>query len=159
MCGRPELIFGMKRHTHLSASRRSKSSPAAGYSGTPLPKKLGIKPDSVVLLIGAPDGFAATLGRLESGVKIVRSTRKAVELILLFVRSESEYVSKLPEALKRVGEGGGIWIAWPKKASGMATDLTENTIRDICLTTGFVDYKVCAIDATWSGLKFARRRK
>lgn len=159
MCGRPELIFDLKRDTHMSAKRDSKSAPAAGYSGTPLPKKLGIKADSVVWLIGAPDDFEATLGRVESGVQIVRSTRKAVELIVLFVRSESEYVKKLPDALRRVGEGGGIWVAWPKKASGVATDLTENTIRDICLTTGFVDYKVCAIDATWSGLKFSRRRK
>jgi len=149
----------MRRETHKSASRRATSAPPAGYSGTPLPKKLGIKADNTVLLIGAPDDFEATLGRLESGAKVVRSTRKAVDLVILFVRNESEYVKKLPEALRQVSEGGGIWVAWPKKASGVVTDLTENTIRDVCLTTGFVDYKVCAIDATWSGLKFARRRK
>ncbi len=149
---------GMKR---ASKSRKPAAAPAspAGYSGTPLPKKLGINADSTVLLIEAPDGFEATLGPIESGAKLVRSSRTPADLVLLFVRSESEYVKKLPAALKKVAEGGSIWMAWPKKASGVATDLTENVIRDICLTTGFVDYKVCAIDATWSGLKFARRRK
>lgn len=153
-----ESDASMKR---ANKTRKPSAAPAspAGYSGTPLPKKLGIKANSTVLLVGAPDGFETTLGPTEPGAQLVRSARKPADLVLLFVRSESEYVKKLPAALKKVGEGGAIWMAWPKKASGIATDLSENVIRDICLTTGFVDYKVCAIDATWSGLKFARRRK
>jgi len=148
----------MKR-TNKSSGRPAAPASPAGYSGTPLPKKLGIKANSKVLLIGAPDDFESLLGPIERGARLIRSSPTAADLVLLFVRRESEYVKKLPPALTRVGDGGSIWIAWPKKASGIATDLTENVIRDICLTTGFVDYKVCAIDATWSGLKFARRRK
>src|SRR5262249_9740339 len=126
-----------------------------GYSQTPLPQKLGIKANSTVLLMGAPRGFERTLG---DGGRITRSGRSDADLILFFASSGKELVRGLPKAGRRLASGGSMWVAWPKRASGVATDLTESIVRETCLVAGLVDYKVCAIDATWSGLKFARRR-
>lgn len=129
----------------------------AGYSGTPLPKKLGIKPNSTVALIGAPKGFEQTLTELPEGVKIKKQANGQCDLIIWFVRMRAE----LYDRIKQMGElagNNGLWIAWPKQASGLASDLTQNVVRETGLASGLVDYKVCAIDATWSGLKFTRRR-
>lgn len=128
----------------------------AGYSRTPLAKKLGIKPNMVVGLAGAPKGFEATLGRLPAGAKIRRLGRGGADLILWFNRSRTELQSGLPRIMASLGPGG-VWIAWPKQASGMKTDLTQSLVRRTGLDAGLVDYKICAIDATWSGLKFTRR--
>ena len=131
----------------------------AGYSGTPLPKKLGIKPGSAVALLGAPDGFVErTLGALPEGATIGRSSRSAFNVGLLFARSKADLARRFPAAAKAMGEPGALWILWPKKASGVVTDLAENAVRDVGLCGGLVDYKVAAIDATWSGLCFARRK-
>lgn len=135
------------------------SSALAGYSGTPLPRKLGIKPDSVVALLGAPRGFEEALGPLPENVRFRRSARGSANLILLFVRSRVEMERRFPAAARCLAEGGGLWIAWPKKASGVATDLTQATVRSFGLRSDFVDYKICAIDETWSGLLFARRKR
>lgn len=131
----------------------------AGYSGTPLPKKLGIKPSTVLTLIGAPVDFEKTLGGLPEGVSIRRQARGRAERVILFVKSAADLKKRLPAAKKVMAEGGGLWIAWPKQASGMRTDLTQIEVRGTGLRSGLVDYKICAIDRTWSGLCFARRRK
>jgi len=131
----------------------------AGYSGTPLPKKLGIKTGSAVALLGAPKGFAAkTLGSLPEAAVVRGHTRSAFNVGLLFARSKSDLASRFPGAVKAMGEPGALWIAWPKKASGVPTDLDENAVRAYGLARGLVDYKIAAIDATWSGLCFARRK-
>jgi hypothetical protein len=130
---------------------------AAGYSGTPLPQKLGIKPASAAGLIGAPDDFAKTLGALPAGATLVRAPKDPVDLIVWFVTTRQGLAGNLARVARLAG-GGGLWIAWPKKSSGMRSDLTEDVLRDVILPTGLVDVKVCAIDQTWSGLKFLRRR-
>jgi CheY-like chemotaxis protein len=130
----------------------------AGYSGTPLPKKLGIKPNSVVALVGAPKDFEKTLGDLPEGVKLKSHTKGTHDLIIWFVRMRVELYNRIKEMSELTGPGG-IWIAWPKKASAVASDMTDNVVRETGLASGLVDYKVCAIDATWSGLKFAQRKR
>lgn len=129
----------------------------AGYSGTPLPKKLGIKPKSVVALVGAPKEFEQTLGELPEGVKLKKQATATCDLIIWFVRMRAELYDRIKEMGELTG-AGGLWIAWPKKASGVASDMSENIVRETGLASGLVDYKVCAIDATWSGLKFAQRK-
>ena len=129
----------------------------AGYSGTPLPKKLGIKADTVLALLGPPHDFATrTLGPIPDGVEIRTDLRKAPDLIIWFARSLAEVERRIDALAGKVGRDG-IWIAWPKQASGVKSDLTQADVRRIGLGNGLVDYKICAIDATWSGLKFARR--
>ena len=128
----------------------------AGYSGTPLPKKLGIKANSIVLLINPPLGFEETLGDLPEGVKLITRTSVDNDLIIWFVRSLRTLELELARFVPLIGKGG-IWIAWPKKTSRLATDLTQTEVRAIALASGLVDYKVCAIDSTWSGLRFAVR--
>ncbi|MGE0129963.1 MAG: hypothetical protein AB7U82_17915 [Blastocatellales bacterium] len=132
----------------------------AGYSGTPLPKKLGIKPKTIVALVGAPKDFEKTLGELPEGVKLKKQVGKQCDLIIWFIRMRAELYDRIKEMGELTGaaSGNGLWIAWPKQASGVATDLNQNVVRETGLASGLVDYKVCAIDATWSGLKFARRK-
>jgi hypothetical protein len=137
----------------------TKAAPA-GYSGTPLPKKLGIKPGSVVALLGAPRGFAKrTLGPLPEGAVLREDTRAPFNVGLLFVGSKADLARRFPPAMKAMGEPCAFWLCWPKQASGVATDLDGNQVREFGLMSGLVDYKVAAVDATWSGLCFARRRK
>jgi hypothetical protein len=130
----------------------------AGYSGTPLPKKLGIREGMTVLVARGPDGFRESLRPLPDGARLVKRYGGDVELILWFVRSAGELEKGIEKWASRVGKGG-IWIIWPKKASGFSSDLTQVTVRRIGLDSGLVDYKIASIDGTWSGLKFALRRK
>ena len=130
----------------------------AGYSGTPLVKKLGIKERTAVALLGAPEGFSATLGDLPPGVTLRSRAVGSVNRVLLFAPSQAVLRRRFPNALKTLEEGGGLWILWPKKSSGMDSDLTEREVRRFGLERGLVDYKICAVDATWSGLQFARRK-
>ncbi|MHC4549381.1 MAG: PleD family two-component system response regulator [Planctomycetota bacterium] len=130
----------------------------AGYAGTPLPRKLGIAAGSVVALVGAPKGFERTLGALPPDVAVHRQARGRPGLILLFARSRAELSRRFPAAARALAEGGRLWIAWPKKASGVASDLSQTAVRAFGLGAGFVDYKISALDATWSALCFARRR-
>jgi len=126
------------------------------YSGTPLPKKLGVKANSSLALIEAPDGFAASLGRLPEGVTIREKSGRRADLTMWFVRSRTE----LNRRIKKVAadlDDGSIWIAWPKKTSAIVSDLSQVSVRSVGLACGLVDFKVCAIDATWSGLLFKRR--
>jgi hypothetical protein len=119
-----------------------------GYSGTPLPRKLGIKPDSAVLLVSPPDGFV-----LEGGVR----GEERLDVIVDFCRDLDQLQATFEPLRQRLSPAGGLWIAWPKKASGVSTDLTENVVREHGLAAGLVDNKVCAIDETWSGLRFVIR--
>jgi hypothetical protein len=125
----------------------------AGYSGTPLPKKLGIEEGTVVALVGAPDGFESLL----AGAGVVRHGRRGSrDLTIVFVR-EPRRLGPTFEALARDANTDDVWIAWVKKASPEHTGVTENAVRDAGLSRGFVDFKVAAIDETWSGLRFKRR--
>jgi len=130
----------------------------AGYSGTPLPRKLGIKAGTQLMLLGAPEDFEQTLGALPGDVAIKRRAVGTAELVMLFARRRGDLVRRLPAAVRATGDKGRVWLAWPKQASGVVSDLTQNDIRSLGLAMGLVDFKICAIDATWSGLCFARRR-
>ena len=131
--------------------------PTAGYSGTPLPKKLEIKEGTRVATVGAPADFAKTLGKLPSGAKLQPGLTAPRDLTIWFITSRKQLEGDLRRVAPAKGEGS-LWIAWPKKASGMKTDVTEDTLREVILPHGLVDRKVCAIDATWSGLLFSWRR-
>ncbi len=128
----------------------------AGYSGTPLVRKLGIKPHSRLVLIGAPRGFRAELVGLPEGVRFTTRLQGSPELAIWFVSTRREVEGRMPQVAAAMGQG--LWVAWPKKASGVVTDVTEDVVRNAGLAHGIVDYKVCAINAVWSGLKFARRK-
>jgi hypothetical protein len=128
----------------------------AGYSGTPLPRKLGIREGSRLLLVDAPVDFAATLGDLPSGVELVEGGA-GVDVAILFALDEPTVRARFAGLAASLQPAGGLWIAWPKRSSGVATELDENVVREIGLADGLVDNKVCAIDATWSGLRFVWR--
>ena len=131
----------------------------AGYSGTPLPKKLGIKEASKVALLNAPTGFRTTLGSLPARVTVRDKAGGEADVIILFSTKFSKLKSEFVKAMRMMPpDSGMLWIAWPKKAAKMDTDLDENFIRDYGLSLGVVDTKVCAIDDTWSGWRFNRRR-
>ena len=131
----------------------------AGYSGTPLPRKLGIKPGHRVLLDGAPTGFEdELLTPLPDAVVVQRRAgRTPYDVIVAFRPDAATYLRHLERDIARTTTAGSLWIAWPKRASGVATDLTDEVVRREALAAGVVDVKVCAIDATWSGLKLVRR--
>jgi hypothetical protein len=129
----------------------------AGYSGTPLAQKLGIKPGVRLAVLGAPDGFA--IEDLPDHVEPRTSLRGVSDLIVSFHTSRTDLARRVPALLRGLDVDGGIWVAWPKKASGVPTDLTEDVVREVVLPTGLVDVKVCAIDDTWSGLRVCLRRE
>lgn len=131
----------------------------AGYSGTPLPQKLGIKPGARFGLVKPPADFARTLGALPSGVapRPVTSGRATFDVIVCFAPTMAEVARRIPELKRRLDPAGGLWMAWPKRASGVATDVGENDVRARGLAAGLVDNKVCAIDHVWSGLRFVYR--
>ena len=130
---------------------------SAGYSGTPLPRKLGIREGSRLLLVDAPADFEATLGDLPPGVELVEAGAGAVDVAILFALAAATVRARFAELAAALEPAGGLWIAWPKRSSGVATELDENVVREIGLADGLVDNKVCAIDATWSGLRFVWR--
>ena len=134
---------------------------AAGYSGTPLPQKLGIKDNHKVAILGAPSGFAATLGALPTGAAVAAKLagKQPLDVVIVFIKKRSELAPALDKVRPRMAPAAGLWIAWPKKSSGVATDMTEQVIRDVALPTGLVDNKVCAIDDTWSGLRLVIRKE
>jgi hypothetical protein len=130
----------------------------AGYSGTPLARKLGIKPDMRVGLISAPEGFETMLGDLPPGVALRRRLQGRFDVIVAFGTRRGEVERRLPKWQEALAVDGGLWLAWPKRTSGVATDLGEAAIRGLGLAAGLVDNKVCAIDEAWSGLRFVYRR-
>ena len=129
----------------------------AGYSGTPLVSKLGIKPGATLGLIGAPDDFDRTLGELPGGVTVRRRLQGRLDVIVAFYVERSVLERRLPALRGALQPAGGLWLAWPKRASGVATDLSETVVRELGLAAGLVDNKVCAIDAVWSGLRLVYR--
>lgn len=129
-----------------------------GYSGTPLAKKLGIAPSMTVTAVGAPDDLREWLAPMPPDVKWVGGKGR-LDLAIMFATRRGEVGRRFSALAGRVEPAGAIWIAWPKKASGIATDVTENALREIILPTGYVDTKVCAISEVWSGLKFVLRKE
>jgi hypothetical protein len=131
----------------------------AGYSGTPLPRKLGINPEARLLLVNAPDGFDDTLGELPPGVSVRRRLSAGAEfdVIVAFCGRRAQLERGLAGWRAALHPAGGLWIGWPKRASGVVTDLTEAMVREQGLAAGLVDNKVCAIDAIWSGLRLVYR--
>lgn len=131
----------------------------AGYSGTPLAKKLGIKAGSAVLLSGAPDNYRELLEPLPDGVKFVSRLSESADVVHVFVVRKAELAKALRAYRPKLAAAGAVWVSWPKKAAKVPTDITEDTIREVALPMGFVDIKVCAVDDTWSGLKLVIRRE
>ena len=131
--------------------------PSFGYSGTPLVKKLGIKPDARIQFVSAPKNFAALVGPPPDGVRVQRDG--TLDFAIVFVKQLDDLMKQFPVLRDRLETNGMLWVAWPKRTSGVTTDLNEAVVRDYGLRAGLVDVKICAIDDTWSGLKFVRRLK
>jgi hypothetical protein len=132
---------------------------SAGYSETPLAKKLGIVEGTRFAVRSAPDGFGATLGPLPTGATELTRVRAPLDVVVGFFTARGKLVAAWPALTRAAAPDGVVWVAWPKRSSGVPTDITENALREDLLTSGWVDNKVCAIDDTWSGLRFALRRE
>jgi Protein of unknown function (DUF3052) len=132
---------------------------AAGYSGTPLAKKLGIKVGARVAFLDAPDGFDETVAPLPDGVDVARKAGPGLDVVVFFTRARGELEERIEELRAAIAPAGGLWVGWPKRASGVETDVTEDVVREVALPLGLVDNKVCAIDETWSGLRLVIRRE
>ena len=143
--------------THATADPVVPDSVFAGYAGTPLPKKLGIKENALVALINAPREFERTLGDLPAGVSLDRTPREHPDVALWFVTTRAELEREI-ETIGPYAECGSLWIIWPKRTSGVESDLTQTAVRKTGLATGLVDYKIASIDKTWSGLRFTSRK-
>jgi hypothetical protein len=132
--------------------------PPVGYSGTPLPKKLGIKPGHRVLVLSAPEPFEeATLGELPEGVTVAHRLSGKADVIVSFHTARADLAKRMPKLRAAMEPAAGLWIAWPKRASKVETDLTEDVVRELALANTLVDNKVAAIDETWSGLRLVIR--
>jgi hypothetical protein len=131
----------------------------AGYSRTPLAKKLGIKPGTILYSVNAPADYRALLDPLPEDVTIVDTVSDELDLVHVFTTERSELLRLLTRFLGKIKNTGAIWVSWPKKASGISSEITEDTVRDVALPLGLVDIKVCAVDDTWSGLKLVIRKE
>jgi hypothetical protein len=131
----------------------------AGYSGTPLAKKLGLKPGDLVSLLAAPAGFRKLLEPLPDGVRFVLKLDRAARVVHVFTTRKSVLSKVLTTCRKSLASDAAIWVSWPKKTSKVITDITEDVIREVALPLGLVDIKVCAVDETWSGLKLVLRKE
>ena len=131
----------------------------AGYSGTPLARKLGISPGARLALLHAPPGFESLLAPLPEGVSVLRRAAPDLDVVVLFVTRRARLEARFSAVASLLGPAGGLWVAWPKRSSGVPTALDENGLREVGLPMGMVDNKVCAIDEVWSGLRFVRRRR
>jgi hypothetical protein len=131
----------------------------AGYSGTPLAQKLGVRAGMRIALLKAPPDFAATLGPLPDGVAVTTRLLGHRDLVMIFVTRRTDLEHRLDALRAAIAPAGMIWVAWPKKVSQAPTDMSEDVVRDVVLPTGLVDVKVCAVDATWSGLKIVIRKE
>lgn len=157
------LPAGSRRHRVIKSEFAFKgdagreAAPMAGYSGTPLPKKLGIRDGARVGLVGAPDGFVRTLGKLPPGVETRTQAGGRFDVILVFVTKLTELERRFAALVRALEPDGGLWVAWPKRSSGVATDLRFENVQRVGLDAGLVDNKNCAIDETWSGLRFCYR--
>jgi hypothetical protein len=146
-------------HTEYNLRRALIATSMPGYSGTPLPKKLGIKAGFRVWLVDAPDEVRGELGAALVGCENVANGKGALDFAMLFTKSKAKLEKDFTRVTKLLAPAGMLWVSWPKKSSGVASDLDENIVRDIGLATGLVDVKVCAVTEVWSGLKFVRRVK
>ncbi len=131
----------------------------AGYSGTPLAKKLGIKSGVVLHIVNAPANYAALLDPLPANVTIAAGQARELDLVHIFAATRSELSRSLGVFLTKIKQNGAIWVSWPKKASGIPSEITEDTVREVALPLGLVDIKVCAVDEVWSGLKLVIRKE
>ena len=131
----------------------------AGYSGTPLAKKLGIKEGSQLLLVDAPDAYLALLGPLPGGVQLVTQLSEATDIVQIFSARRDELQQLLASYRAKLKPTGVVWVSWPKKAAKLPTDITEDIIREVALPMGYVDIKVCAVNEIWSGLKLVIRKE
>jgi hypothetical protein len=129
----------------------------AGYSKTPLARKLGIKPGHKIALLNAPENYDQTLGDLPENVAVVDTDQNSLDVIQFFTTSAGELDARFPILRGGLKPDGALWISWPKRSSKIPTDLNENVVREIGLKHGLVDVKVCAVDELWSGLKFVYR--
>jgi hypothetical protein len=129
----------------------------AGYSGTPLQQKLGLKEGFAVAYVSPPKAFGDEFVGVQARVQVRGRVTAPLDAAVLFTTSEADLRRRAPNLLDALGDTGMLWVAWPKKSSGVPTDLTEQTLREVLLPTGWVDTKVCAVDDTWSGLKFVKR--
>jgi len=163
----PDAVFTSRGRIRTSLERAISNPPAdplvprssmEGYSGVPLAKKLGIKPGFVVGLVDAPAALEKSLGTLPRGVTVRRQPRGRRDLTIWFNTSRKGLERRMPR-MTAFAASAGLWIAWPKKTSGVPSDLTQQIVRDAGLAAGIVDFKICAIDATWSGLRFSERKK
>lgn len=130
-----------------------------GYSGTPLNRKLGITEGSRVALLGAPERFEDELAPLPDGVTVLRRLAPGLDVAVLFVTERRQLERRFSEVAAAITPAGGFWVAWPKKSSKVATDLTEDVLRQVGLPQGLVDNKVCAVTEIWSGLRFVWRKE
>jgi len=142
----------------MTPSKSATVSPA-GYSRTPLARKLGIKTGSRVLARGEPDHYAELLSPLPDEVQFSQRISPSIDIVHLFTTRRSMLNRELVALRKRIRSDAMVWVSWPKKASKVDTDITEDVIREVCLPLGFVDVKVCAVDETWSGLKLVIRKE
>jgi hypothetical protein len=133
--------------------------PVAGYSATPLIRKLGIRDGCTVCVVNPPDNYRALLGPLPPAVRLSSKLQTSTNLIHIFTTRRAELCRALAAYRRKLDPAATVWVSWPKKAARVATDVTEDTVREVCLPLGFVDVKVCAIDETWSGLKLVVRRE
>src|SRR5947209_16314681 len=131
----------------------------AGYSGTPLVRKLGIRPNENIIALNPPANYAQLLEALPEGVTMTNRLTSDARFVHLFATQRADLAKRLMTLREKLADTGVLWVSWPKKSSGVASDITEDTIRDIALPLGFVDVKVCAVDETWSGLKLMIRRE
>jgi hypothetical protein len=131
----------------------------AGYSGTPLAAKLGFKPGNSLLLLGAPSNYPELIGPALKDLKRAKTLSTGVDIVHMFTASRSRLATTLMDCRRQLRPDAVVWVSWPKKTSGVSTDITEDTIRDVALPIGFVDIKVCAVDETWSGLKLMLRKE
>ena len=131
----------------------------SSYSGTPLPQKLGIKPGLTVVTINAPTNYRRLLGTIPENVMFSDRLKAGSDFVHVFTRKNSELEKRLSVLREQIANAGTVWVSWPKKSSGVPSDVTEDVIRAVALPLGFVDVKVCAIDETWSGLKLMVRRE
>lgn len=153
----PAIVY--RRCSAYSVEVNSQVGYMAGYSGTPLIKKLGIKEEFSIALVGAPKGFLKELGILPKNVKVTTATTTPLDLILLFVRSKSDLEKRFSLLAANLSANGMFWVAWPKKSSGVVTDLSFDVVQRVGLAAGLVDVKICAVNEIWSGLKFVYRLK
>ena len=158
----PGLATPVALHPDLADTVRKRgrlNTAVAGYSKTPLVRKLGIKPGQVVALVNAPDDYGDTLGAFPDGVILRRRLVRPIDFCQVFCPALKDLHKRVPAAVRALARDGTLWLCWPKKASGLQTDVGEADIRRFGLDSGLVDVKICAIDDTWSGLKFVYRLK